>query len=144
MYVWRYIRIHISIWGFVSLFTLLCLIYYLLLLLHLLLLLLLLLLLSFSLWRSLKVFHWSPSDSKSSQVFRTLLTILGNLTNAVALMVSIRFLIFNFSRFLTKPLGTVLSSPIAFGITVTLMLHSVFVLWQGPNTYLIFHSLLGR
>ena len=50
--------------------------------LFLLLLLLLLFLASFSQQRSLMVFHWSLSDSKSLLVSKTLLSILADLNNA--------------------------------------------------------------
>ena len=53
------------------------------------------------------VFHWSLSDSKSSQVSWTLLSILVVLNNAVIWMVS--------------------GAPIIIGITVTFMFHSFFL-----------------
>ena len=43
---------------------------------------------SFSHWRQQVAFHISSSNSKSSQVFRTLLNILADLNNAVVWMVS--------------------------------------------------------
>ena len=39
------------------------------------------------------VFHWSLSDSKSPQVFKTLLSILADLNNAIVWTVSTRPLI---------------------------------------------------
>ena len=72
------------------------------------------------------VFHWSPSGSKFPQVSRTLLSILIDLNNAVIWMVSIRPLISNSFRTLTKPMGTVPSAPITIGTTVTLMFHSFY------------------
>ena len=60
------------------------------------------------------VCHWSLSDNKSPQVFRTLLSILANLNNAVVLMVFI------------CPFGIIPIAPIIFGITVTFMFHSFF------------------
>ena len=45
---------------------------------------------SFSHQRKLMVFHWRLSDSKSPQVFRTLLSILAVFNNAVVWMVSTR------------------------------------------------------
>ena len=45
--------------------------------------------LSFSRQCQLMIFHWCLSDSKSPQVYRTLLSILTNLNNAVVWIVSI-------------------------------------------------------
>ena len=70
------------------------------------------------------VSHWSLSDSKSSQVSRTFLSILVDLNNAEVQMVSIRLLISKFSS--TIPLVIVSSAPIIIGITVTFMFHSFF------------------
>ena len=69
------------------------------------------------------VFHWSQSDSKSSQVSMTPLSILSDLHNAVVWMVSALLSIFNPSRVFTKPLEIVPSAPITIGITVTVMFH---------------------
>ena len=55
-------------------------------------------------------------------------------------MVSIRSPIFNFSSLLFNPLGTVLSAPIKFDITVTLMFHS-FLSFLARSKYLSFFSL---
>ena len=74
------------------------------------------------------IFHWSPSDSRTPQVSRTLLSIL---SNAVVWMVSISTPIPNL---FTKPLGTISSTLIAIDIIVTFLLHSFQVLWQGPST----------
>ena len=60
----------------------------------------------FSHRHKLKVFHWSLCDNKSPQVFRTLLSILADLNNAVVWMVSTRLLISNFSSPYTSPLMT--------------------------------------
>ena len=68
------------------------------------------------------VSRWSLSDSKSPQVFRTLLSILADLSNAVHWMVSTHPPISNSF----KPLGIVPSAPITIGITVTFMFHSFF------------------
>ena len=59
---------------------------------------------SFSHHRLLMVFHWSLSNSKSTQISRTLLSIL----DSGVRMVSIHPLISNFSKSLSKPLGTIL------------------------------------
>ena len=53
------------------------------------------------------VFHWNLSDSKSPQVFSTLLSMLTDHDNAI---VSIHPLIFKSSRPLTDPLGIVPST----------------------------------
>ena len=72
------------------------------------------------------VFHWSLSDSKSSQVSRTLLSILAVLTNAVVRMVSTRPPTSkSFSPF-NKPLITVPKAPITIGLIVTFMFPSFF------------------
>ena len=86
------------------------------------------------------VFHWSSSDSKSPQVSRTLLRILADFNNAVVWMVSTFHLISKYPTPFINPSGTVPSTPITIGITVTFMFYSFFfpVLWQGPGTYFSF------
>ena len=76
------------------------------------------------------VFHWSLSDSKSLQVSRTLLSILGVLNNAVVWMVSTRPLTSKSSSSLNNPLVTVPKAPITIVIYVTFMFHSFF---QSPS-----------
>ena len=61
----------------------------------------------------------SECDSKSPQVFWTLLSILAYLNNAVVWLVSAHLLIYNSSCPLSKPLGIVPSPLITVGITVT-------------------------
>ena len=102
-----------------------------------------LLLVSFSYQCLLRVSHWSLNDSKSHQMFWTLLSILADLSIDVVWMVLARPPMSNSSSPLTKPFGTVLSAPITIGITITFMFHSFFffVLWQCPNTCLSFHFL---
>ena len=68
------------------------------------------------------VFYWSLSDSKSPKVFRTPLSILVVLSNAVVWMVSNRPLTFKFSSPFNNPSVTVPKAPITIGITVTFML----------------------
>ena len=63
---------------------------------------------------------------KSPQVSRTLLSILGDLNNAVVWMVSTRPLISISSSSYTNILVTVASVPITIGITVTFMFYSFF------------------
>ena len=94
----------------------------------------------FSRLRKLMVFHWSLSDSKSPQVFRTLLSILADFNNAVLRVVSILPPISNSSSPPSKPLGTVPSAPITKGITVTLMFHN-FLCPLARSKYLSLFSL---
>ena len=72
------------------------------------------------------VFHWSLSDSKSSQVSRTRLSILAVLSNAVVWIVSTRPLTSKSSRPFNNPLVTVPNAPITIGTIVTFMFHSFF------------------
>ena len=55
---------------------------------------------------SIRVFHWSMSDSKSPQVSRTLLSVLAVLNNAVVWMVSTRPPICKSSSPFSNPLDT--------------------------------------
>ena len=72
------------------------------------------------------VFHWNLSDSKSPQVFRTLLSILAVLSNAVIWMVSTRPPTFKSSSPFSNPLVSVPNAQITIGIIVTCMFHSFF------------------
>ena len=72
------------------------------------------------------VSHWGLSYNKSSQVSRSLLSILADLNNAVVVMVSTRPLISKTAIPCTNPLVTVPRPPITVGITVTFMFHSLF------------------
>ena len=74
----------------------------------------------------LMVFHWSLSDSKSTQVSRILLSILAVLNNVVARMVSTRLPTSKFSSPFSNPLVSVPKVPITIDIIVTLMFHSFF------------------
>ena len=71
-------------------------------------------------------FYWSLSDSKSSQIFRTLRSILAAVNNAIIWMASVHLPISNSSSPLRKPLGTFLSTPITIVITVTFIFQSFF------------------
>ena len=73
------------------------------------------------------VSHWSVSDNKSPQIFRTLLSILADLTNAVVWVVSTRPVISRSSSLCTNPLVTVPIAPITIGIIVTFMLHRFLI-----------------
>ena len=81
------------------------------------------------------VSYWSLSDSKSPQVYRTLLRILADLSNAVVRLVSTRPLISKSSSPSTNPLVTVPRAPVITGITVTVMFHSLF---QFPSKVQVF------
>ena len=70
--------------------------------------------------------HWSLSDSKSTQISRTLLSILTNLNNDVVWTVSTHPVIFKSAYPCTNPLMTVPRAPITIGITVNFMFHSFF------------------
>ena len=84
-------------------------------------------------------FHWSLTDSKSFQISRTHLSILADLNNVVAWMVSIYPLIFmSFSRN-TNSLVTVLSTPFTICIIITLMFHG-FVSTLARSRYLSLFS----
>ena len=71
------------------------------------------------------VFHWSLSNSKSSLVSKTLLSIRVNLNNTV---VSARSPFFNSSSLFTKPLRIVPSEPIIIDITDFSMFHSFIII----------------
>ena len=90
------------------------------------------------------VFHWSLSDSKPSQVSRTLHSILAVLSNAVVWMVSTRPLTSKFSSPFNNPLVTVPKAPISVRIIVTFMFHSFFVCFffnsLARSRYLSFFS----
>ena len=110
-----------------------------------------LLLESFSHKCYLMVFYWSLSDSKSSQVSRTLLSILAVLINAVVCMVSTCPLTSKFSRPFNSPLVTVLNAPIKKGIIVTFMFLSFFLRFPCKVEVLIvlftffqFYSVVSR
>ena len=70
------------------------------------------------------VSRWSLSDNKSSQVFKTLLSILANLNYAVVWMVSTHPLIPKYSSPCTNPFVTEPRAPITIGIIVTFTFHS--------------------
>ena len=88
----------------------------------------------FGLW--LMVFHWSLSESKSSQVSRTLLSILADLNYAVVWIISTRPLISKCSSPCSSPLEIVLSASNTISITVTFMFHSFFFSSLARSSYL--------
>ena len=83
-------------------------------------------LLSLLLESLLVVFLWSMSDCKSPQVFRTFLSILADINNAVILMVSTGPFISKSSRLFINHLVTASRAPIIIGINVTFMFLSFF------------------
>ena len=96
------------------------------------------------------VFPRSLSDSKSSQVPRTLLSILAILNNAVVWMVSTRPPTSRPSSPFSNPLVTVPKAPITIGIIVTCMFHSFFLFPSKDFvviflfTFFQFYSLVSR
>ena len=97
----------------------------------------------------IRVFHISVNwwfftgvcDSKSSQVSRTLLSILAVLNNVVVWMVSTRPPTSKSSSPFSNPLVTVPNAPITIGIIVTCMFHSFLIPQQGRDTYPSFYIL---
>ena len=81
---------------------------------------------SFSYQRWPLVFHWSLRDSKSPQIYRSLLSILADLNNAVPWMLTTSPLISKSFSLCTNPLVTLPSAPVTIDITVTFMFHSFF------------------
>ena len=88
--------------------------------------LLLLLLANFSHKRWSVGFYWILSDSKFSQISKTLLGILADLNSAVVWIVLILSPIPICSNPVSKPLEIFLSAPITIGITVIHMFLSFF------------------
>ena len=86
------------------------------------------------------VSHWSLSDSKSPQFFRTLLIFLADLNNAVVWMFSTHPLISKSFIPCINPLVTLGRAPITIDITVTFMFHSFF---QFPSKVLVLIFLLA-
>ena len=87
------------------------------------------------------VYQWSLSDNKSTQVSRTLLSILTDLGNTAVWMVSTRPLISKSFTPCINPLLTVLRAPIRIGIIFTLMFHNYFYpLAMSRNLSLFSHS----
>ena len=91
---------------------------------------------SFSHQRLPMVPHWSLSNSKSPHVFRTLLSILHDLSNVVVWVVSTHPDISNSSSHCINPLVIVPRAPITICITVTFMFHSFF--FQFPSKVPVF------
>ena len=77
------------------------------------------------------VFQWILSD-KSPHVSRTLLSALADLSNAVVWMVLAFPPIFDTSCPLTMPLGTIPTTSIIIGMTVTFMFHNFIIIIITP------------
>ena len=96
------------------------------------------------------VFHWRLSDSKSTQVSRTLLSILPVFNNAVIWVVSTRLPTSKSSSPFSNPLVTVPKAPITIDIIVTFIFHSFFQLSSKVNvlislfTFFQFYSVVSR
>ena len=99
--------------------------------------------LQFSHQRKLIVFHWSLSDSKSPQVFRTRLRTLPVLSIAIVWIVSTRPPTSKSSRPFNNPLVIVPKAPITIGTIVTSMFHTFFNS-LARSRYLSFFSLSFR
>ena len=74
----------------------------------------------------LVVFHRSLSDSKSPQMFKSLLSILAYFNSSVVWMVTVLLLVSSLPCLFLSLLLTVSSVSNTNGITVTFMLHNVF------------------
>ena len=85
-------------------------------------------------------FHWNLSDSKSPEVYRTLLSILADLNNAVVWMVSTHSVNSKSFSLCINPLVTVSRAPITIGIIVTFLFHSFFNSF-AKSRYLSFFTL---
>ena len=71
-------------------------------------------------------FFTGVNDSKSPQVYRTLLSILADFNTAVVWMVLILLLIINFPTLFSRPLETVSSAPTTIAIIITFTFHIFF------------------
>ena len=98
---------------------------------------------SFSHHRQLMDFPWSLNDSKSSQVSRTLLSILAVLNNVVIWMVSTRPPTSKSSSRFSNPLVTLPKAPITIGIIVTFMFNSFFSNSLARSRFLSFFHILS-
>ena len=99
-------------------------------------------LMSVNMYMVLTLQIWNLSDSKSFQVYQTLISILIDLNNAVVWMVLILPLISNSSNLFSKPLGTVLSASLTICTTITFNFHS-FLSSLARSKYLSLFSLWG-
>ena len=99
------------------------------------------------------VFHWSLNDSKSPQLFRTLLSILAVLNNDVVWMVSTHPPTSKSSSPFNNPSVTLPKAPITIVVIVIVMFHSLFVFLKFPEkvqilillfTFFQFYSVVNR
>ena len=90
------------------------------------------------------VFQGSLSDSKSPQVSRTLLSILGVLNNVVVWMVSTRPPTSKSSSSSSNPLVTVPNVPITIGVIVTFKFDSFFQFPILLFTFFQFYFVVNR
>ena len=90
--------------------------------------------------RSLVSFYWNLIDIKSLLVFKTILNILANLSNAVHWMDMILSPFYNSSSPFSKTLGTVRIAQTIIGITVTSSSTAFLVLCQSPGISLSFRA----
>ena len=94
------------------------------------------------------VFHWSLSDSKFPQIYRTFLSILVDLNNAQVRMVSTHPLIFKSSKVSTHPILISLFTPWEFFTTVLADGLSLEFEWQEshqvPRTFLSILAFLNN
>ena len=77
---------------------------------------------------------WSMSDNKSSQIFRTPLSILSDINNAVVSIVSTCPLISKSSSPFISPSEIVPSASLITGITVTFIFHYCFIVLRVFHT----------
>ena len=88
------------------------------------------------------VFPWSLSDIKSPHVSRTLLSIMGNLSNTVIWIVSTYPLISKSSSPFTNRLGIVPSALITISVTLTFVLHNFFSSLVSSKYLLMFSFII--
>ena len=86
------------------------------------------------------VFRQNLSNSKSTEISRTPLSILDNLNYAEVWIISTCPFISKSFRPFTNPLEIIPSAPNTIGITVTIVFKSFLFLWQNVGTYSSFWS----
>ena len=86
--------------------------------------------------------HWGLSYDKSPQISKALFSILADLNNTVALIISACPPISNSFGPFTNPLGIVSYAPITIGIIVTSIAFLIF--WQCPLLFFAFRTVARR
>ena len=86
--------------------------------------------------------NWTPSCSKSSQLFKTLLSILDDLSSAMVCMVSILPRISSYPILFSRLLGIVPSTLMMIGITVTFIFYNFLNFLAGSRYFLNFFVFL--